>query len=221
MANNNHTEWYIQVIDTRTGKPVDDDLGTVQVLNAGLPSEATVYSGRNDTVAATNPLTLRDGAARFYTEDSVLTVDLSVVSKGMGKFLRGFTPSDHNVQIDLDGQSTIVTIYGATTASEVDTGVVVEGPTRVIHAWLDCVTAAGSSALMDVGLSNPNDNNSVIDGTDINITGQTAVFVTPTANPGNSKVVAGTTANVTYLAGDATDGAGTGYICLQVGRSPA
>lgn len=217
MAENNRTEWYLQVIDARTGKPVDDDNGKVQVLTAGAPTNVTVYSGATDSAAATQPLSLSNGAVQYYTEESVTSVDLSVVSKGVGAFIQDFTPSDHSVEIDQSGGiSQIVIPYGATGSSEVDSGLTIEGPTQILLVRLAPVTAAGSGALIDVGTSTPDDPDGLIDGVDINSTANNKAAFPATV----TSVATGTSTTVTYMRGDSTNGTGTGYIVLHVASDP-
>jgi len=106
---NNKREWFVQLIDTRKKKPVNDDSGQFQVYTAGSAARATIYNASG--VALTQHLgaggtgfvsrTMTDGQLSFYTNISVSTVDISVLTvSGRAYFLKALKPSNHRVDVD-------------------------------------------------------------------------------------------------------------------------
>ena len=108
----NYVEYYLQLVDTRLGTPIDDDTGLYTVLQAGVPLAQTVYSDAQGT-SLTLPATMTDGKLRFFVASSTTSVDLSVMtSGGRSFFLEGVTATrDH--RIDVDTQKASYTLIGA------------------------------------------------------------------------------------------------------------
>ena len=97
------TEYYFQLVGTRTKRPIDDDSGTFSVCTAGSPAEATIYSSREATSAGSNPATLTNGVGQFWTDDSVTSVDIhGITSTGIPFTIEGLTPSQHRVDINTE-----------------------------------------------------------------------------------------------------------------------
>ena len=80
MAATGYTEWYFQLHNTRTRQAIDDDTGIVNVLTENSPVELTIYSDDRGT-SASNPLTMTNGVARFFTADTVTACDLSILTE--------------------------------------------------------------------------------------------------------------------------------------------
>ena len=100
MANNGFTEWYMQLYNTRTNRPIDDDSGLYIVLTASTPVRATCYSNDQAT-SLTLPAAMSNGIIRFFTVNTVTSVDISVLSaSGQAYFLEAVTPSQHRINVD-------------------------------------------------------------------------------------------------------------------------
>ena len=123
MAPSQYTEWRLTLINARTGAHIDDDSGVANVLTAGSPVEATIYSDEQGT-AASNPLTFSNGSVRFYTLSSVTTVDVSVLTENsQACFLKCLTPSEQKVLINPDQLKQCAVIpFAASDNTETDTG---------------------------------------------------------------------------------------------------
>lgn len=151
-----YTEYHVQLSNSRTGSPIDDDTGTYNVLTASSPAEVTIYS--NDTgTSASNPGTITDGEIHFFTLSTVASVDLTVLTaSGHAFFLEGLTPSQHRLEVNPDdwGEQKLVlqmTLPGAS-ATMVDTGFDLPTASLVRDAFVHIVTVA-SDTDVNVGTS--------------------------------------------------------------------
>lgn len=152
----NFTEWSIQLMDGRLNRPISDSAGVVNVLTAGGPSEVTIYSDSSGT-SASNPGTLSNGIFRFWTQSSVTSVDLSVLtSNGHAFFLEDITPSNHRVVVwpENSGLYNLIIPYQVVGASEaiVDTGFDILGNMLIKDCFVH-VTTLGTGATLTVGTS--------------------------------------------------------------------
>lgn len=96
----NYIEWYFQLNNRRTGRPISDSTGLYVVLTASTPARATLYSDANGT-SLTQPATMKNGIGRFWTDASVASVDISVLTAaGQAYFIEGMTLSQHQVPVD-------------------------------------------------------------------------------------------------------------------------
>lgn len=99
-------EFYLQLVNTRTKRPIDDDAGSYQVYQPGSPSRQTIYN------AAATALTqavqfgdfvsrsMTDGIINFYTAQTVTSVDISVLTNGgRSYFLKGVAPSQKRIDV--------------------------------------------------------------------------------------------------------------------------
>ena len=100
-------EYYLQLINTRTKRPVDDDTGVFQVYTVGSPTRATIYDAAGVRLTQSVQFgnfvsrTMTDGKISFYAAASVTSVDISVLTAGgRSYFLKGVTPSQHRVDVD-------------------------------------------------------------------------------------------------------------------------
>jgi hypothetical protein len=150
----NFVEFYLQMVDTRLNRPIADSTGKVQVLTVSSPALATVYSDAVGTTA-TNPLTLTNGAVRFFADVSVTAVDVSVITaNGHSAFLSAITPNNHRINIDPDRIGHTAVVAWQVTASGVtaDTGMKFPQAVRIKDAFLR-VTVPCSGSVLDVGNS--------------------------------------------------------------------
>lgn len=156
----NYQEWYFQLVDARTGMAIDDDAGTYNVLTADDPSEVTIYSSDVGT-SASNPGTMTNGVIQFWTDKSVTSVDLSVLtSNGHAFFLEGLTYSNHRIHVvpENSGMYNLIIPFQVVGASEaiVDTGFDILGNMLVKDCYIH-VTTLGTGAALDIGTSTDSD----------------------------------------------------------------
>lgn len=110
-------EYFTKLVDTRTKRPIDDDTGTFQVMTAGDPARATIYDAAGTAltqeVVGTSFVgrTMTDGKLRFFTDMSVSSVDVSILTAGgRSYFLKGLTPSQHRVDVDPSAQNYVLVV---------------------------------------------------------------------------------------------------------------
>jgi hypothetical protein len=154
----NLTEWQIELYERQSSGVdvhIDDDSGVVNVLTADDPSEVTIYSTPGG-VTGSNPATFTNGIVRFWTADTVASVDLTgLTAKGHAFFLQGVTPSQHRVLIDPNRMNHVLVLpYQVVGASEVivDTGFDILANMLIKDVWPH-VTTLGTGASLEVGTS--------------------------------------------------------------------
>ena len=85
-----YREWYFQLWDTQRKISIDDDSAKLIVLTADSPTAPTIYSDANGTSvskAVHTPRSFVNGTVRFWTDQSVTSVDLSLMTaKGEAYF---------------------------------------------------------------------------------------------------------------------------------------
>jgi len=236
------TEWHFYLYERHASgvdTPINDDAGVLNVLTADDPSEVTCYSNTSGT-SASNPMTFTDGKVRFYTADTVTSVDLTgLTAQGHAFFLQGVTPSTHRIVIDPTRTvQELVVPYQVVGASEaiVDTGFDVLGNMMIRDMWLH-VTSAGTGAVLDIGTST--DSDGFLDGITVDTTGYPAID-TLSEEAGSAHQVgallASTTggnvrklhkranatsgANIVYINTTSSSTAGEGYIYIEYRRVP-
>jgi hypothetical protein len=106
----NRREYFLQLVNTRTKRPIDDDSGDYQVYQPNTPVRQTIYSAAGATltqeVTATAGVTfvsrdMTDGQIHFFTNMSASSVDITVLTAGgRAYFLQGITPSQHRVDVN-------------------------------------------------------------------------------------------------------------------------
>lgn len=151
-----YTEFYLQLVNTRTKSTIDDDTGLYTVMTAGSPVAATCYSDANGT-SLTLPGTMTDGVIRFFVAASVTTVDISVLTAGgQSYFIQALTPSQHRVDVNEDNtiQNTLILPYSMASACDAlwDTGFDLVAGMKVKDVWLHTTTASTGNGLL-VGVS--------------------------------------------------------------------
>mgnify|MGYP001567923351 FL=1 len=235
----NYTEWYIQLINGRTGRPIDDDTGVYNVLTEDDPSEITLYSDTNAT-SKTNPATMTDGIMQFWTASTTTAVDISVLTANShAYFLESVTPSQHRIVVWPENiNQQLIIPYQVVGASEtvVDTGFDIAAAMLIKDVFLH-VTTLGTGASLDVGTST--DTDGFLDGVTADATGYPllAESVASVATPGFGSLLVSITSGAVrkfHVRANATSGttimyinttisstAGEGYIYMVFDRLPA
>ena len=115
MISANRREWHVQLVNTRTKKPINDDSGTFQVYTAGAAARATIYDLANteltQEVVGTSFVgrTMTDGKLSFLTDYTVSAVDISILTAGgRAYFLKGLTDSNQRADVDPDKQEYVL-----------------------------------------------------------------------------------------------------------------
>jgi hypothetical protein len=160
----NYTEYYVQLVNARTKKTIDDDTGLFIVLKAGEAQPAVIYSDDDGTAitytAALSANTMTDGIIQFWTDSSVTSVDLTIVTAtGHSVFVAGLTPSQHRVEVNQEEiRQVMVSPYYASIQGLTATGSVwangLSVPAKsVVHDCYIRTTVLGTTSSLDVGLS--------------------------------------------------------------------
>lgn len=237
----NFTEWYVQLIDGRKDKTIDDDSGVYNVLTDGDPAEITIYADGNGT-SGSNPGTMTNGVIQFWTASTTTTVDITVLtSTGHAFFLESLAPSDHRIVVwpETFGMYHLILPYTYSGASEtvVDSGFDQLANMLVKDVWVH-VTTAGTGFAMDIGTST--DTDGFADGVLVTTTGWPTTlleealvstssligaYLTVATGPYVRKLHlrenATSAANITYINTTSSSTAGAGYIYVHYMRVPA
>lgn len=234
------TEWYFQLFNTRTRRPIDDDSGICNVLTDGSPVEISIYTSGNGQTAASNPITFTNGVINFWTADTVTSLDLSILTASSHAiFAESVVPSNQRIDIDPDRiVQKVVIPYLVVGASEaiVDTGFDLSAAMLVKDIELDVITL-GTGAVLDIGTST--DSDGFADGVAASATGfpitlleealvsTSGLFGALLANATGTYVRkkhiranATSGANIVYTNTTSSSTAGHGYIYLTYDRLP-
>ena len=110
-------EYFLQLVNTRTKRPIDDDTGDYQVYQPGVPARQTIYDTSRvevtQEVVGTSYLSrdMTNGQLHFFTNISASSVDISVLTAGgRAYFLKGVSPSQHRIDVDPEKQEYILTV---------------------------------------------------------------------------------------------------------------
>ncbi len=151
----NYTEWFLQLVDTRTKKPIDDDTGLANVLVASDASEETIYSNDKGT-SGSNPLTITNGIIRFFTASSVTSVDITILTaNGRAFFLEGVTASMHRVDVNTEKENyTLILPYSMNTGCDAvaDTGFDLIAGMKVRDVFVHSTTGSTANGI-NIGVS--------------------------------------------------------------------
>jgi hypothetical protein len=105
-ANSALKEFYLQLVNTRTKRPVDDDAGSYQVYQPGSPTRQTIRDAAGTTLTQAVQFgnfvsrTMTDGIINFFTAQTVTSVDISILTNGgRSYFLKGVAPSQKRVDV--------------------------------------------------------------------------------------------------------------------------
>ena len=114
---NQRREYFLKLVNTRLKTPIDDDAGVYQVYDAGAATRPSLFSVANaaltQEVVGTSFLsqTMTNGQLHFFTNQSVTSVDVSVLTAGgRAYFLKGVSPSQHRVDVDPEKQNYILAV---------------------------------------------------------------------------------------------------------------
>ena len=109
MAANHRREYYLQLVNTRTKRPIADDTGSYQVYSAGSPARPSIFNAAGtqltQEVVGTSykSQSMAGGVIRFFTTMGVTSCDVSVLTAGgRAYFLKGVTTSLHRIDVDPD-----------------------------------------------------------------------------------------------------------------------
>lgn len=149
-------EWEFQLWDTQRKASIDDDSAQLLVLTAGAPTSPTIYSDDKGTAvsnAVRTPRTFVNGRVRFWTERSVASVDLSLItSKGESYFYEDVVSSQHRLDVDpFERDHVLVVPFGVSDNSETDTGINLPANLLVRDAFIK-VTTTDATETLDVGI---------------------------------------------------------------------
>jgi hypothetical protein len=153
-----YQEYHVQLINKRTGSPIDDDTGVCNVLTAGDPAEITIYSDDQGT-SASNPLTITDGEISFFTASGTQTVDITgMTADGIPFFIESLTPSQHRLEIDTEqytGMQLIIPFNINASTSLFDTGFDFTAKHIIKDVKVRVTTAGGSvtANILQIGIS--------------------------------------------------------------------
>jgi len=236
----NFAEWDIQLVSQRTMKPIDDDSGVYNVLQANDPSEITLYSDGNGT-SASNPGTMTDGRFTFWADSATTSVDISVLtSTGHAFFLEDVSQSDHHIEVNTEKmENTLIIPFQVVGASEavVDTGFDILDNMLMKDCWIH-ITTLGTGAVLNIGSSTTN--GGFASGVSVAATGWPVTLIDEALVSGSSligtflalgtgtnvrklhkRANATSGANIIYINTTSSSTAGEGYIYLTYLRLPA
>lgn len=145
----NYTEYFVQLINKRTQRPIDDDTGKYIVLTAGSSVLQTCYTDDNGTapsyVYTSVSQTITNGVIRFWTPSSVTSVDITfLTAAGQAGFIEGLTPSQHRYEVDVEKyeQTLILPFYNYI-------------PTPFVSASVTIYSSAGLGSIWSQGMAIP------------------------------------------------------------------
>ena len=193
----NYTEWYFQLVNRRTGRPVDDDTGTYQILTAATPTRATAFSDANGT-SLTQPATMTNGIGRFWLDSATTSIDLTILAaSGRAYFLEGVTPSQHRLDVDPEKQEyqlvgvwNILSAHGDGVVSAI--GFPLINGMRIKDVFVQKTSAGvgvGAGLIIDFGVSG--DPDGFIDGMTSTVTGYFLNNVVIAADTEGGSIIAG------------------------------
>jgi len=151
MGRNGYRYWSIQLFDERKGLKINDDSGVANILTDGSPVEIALYSDEVGT-SASNPLTFTDGHVKFWTADSVTSVDISILTAaGEAIFISGQSAAEFRINVDTQKREQTLIIPFAASTAETDTGFNLPANLMLKECYVR-VTALDVSETIDVGL---------------------------------------------------------------------
>lgn len=231
----NVVEWQVQCVDGRT-KRGRTDTGKLNVLNASLGTRATIFSDEFGT-AATQPLSMTNGVARWWTASSVTTLDVAGFIGGHGFFIRSMVPSTHREDIWPEAETSTLTVpyeFNTTvTGGTFDTGL--DLPTNVLvkDVIVDALVAS-TGGVVSIGCSTSP--TGFLIATPVTVTGLLVLNESVSQQLGALLAVSATaqTARIKYQTPNALSGArivyanttscstaGSGFVYLKLDRIPS
>lgn len=238
----NLTEWYLELYERQLSgvdTPIDDDSGVINILTADDPSEVTIYSSAGGATGS-NPMTFTDGRVRFWTADTVTSIDITgLTAKGHAFFYQGVNASQHRILIDPRIMHQVLVVpYQVVGASEtvVDTGFDILANMLIRDVWPH-VTTVGTGAALEVGTST--DADGFLDAVSVATTGYVVtaleealvstssligalltVATGPYVRKLHKRANATSGANIVYSNTTSSSTAGEGYLYINYCRVP-
>lgn len=156
MSGATFREWHFVLVDSQTGKSIDDDSGIILPLTAGAPTAPSIYTDQYGTAvsnAVRTPRTFSNGRVQFWTARSVTALDLVVLTANkQAYFLKNVPFSRHRILVNSqDIRHTLVMPFGASDNTETDTGIDLPAGILVTDAHMK-VTTIDATETMDWGI---------------------------------------------------------------------
>jgi hypothetical protein len=229
-----YNEFYVQLINMRTGRPIDDDTGVYNVLTANDPAEITIYSDDKGT-SKSNPATMTDGILHFWTVSTVTSVDVSLLTAtGHAAFIEGLTLSQHRYLVDPEKtEQQLIVPYlrvGASESTIIPTGFAMNANMVIKDCYVH-VTTATTLGELDIGTSA--DTDGFYDAVSVSATGWVfpdptdasahilGALLSSTTSAAQRKLYSTSASNLTYTTESTTGTVGAGYIYYIYSRIPA
>jgi len=170
---NLYTEWSLQLINGRTGLPINDDTGIVEVLKEGRATPETIYATAGTTTAITQagatPPVFTNGRYRWFTTNDVTAVDfIYLTADGDSGMLHSVAPSDHRIVIWPETSEYVLTVPLTGASGVTDTGFRIWDNMLVSDCFLRTLVT-GTAVLIDIGTST--DPNGFLDNGVVTATG--------------------------------------------------
>jgi len=170
-ANVSLKEFYLQLVNTRTKKAIDDDAGSYQVYQPGSPTRQTIYNAAATALTQAVQFgdyvsrTMTDGVINFFTQQTVTSVDISVLTNGgRAFFLKGVPQSQKRVDVDPEEHryTLIVGINdSASSTAQRSTGFTLRKGMIVEDVWVKTTTAfvgaATNNNVLNIGIAGDSD----------------------------------------------------------------
>ena len=152
----NFKEWFLQLKDFRNQRPIDDDSGFLGVYStsATAPDFVSIYD-RFGT-ALSNPATFTDGKLQFFTDKSITSVNLTVLTAtGYAVFATAISSDEHSLYINRENRRQLLVFpfkfnSGGTV---VDSGFDLPANMLIDDAFVR-VTTVDATETIDVGFVN-------------------------------------------------------------------
>jgi hypothetical protein len=146
----------LKLYDATSDRAISHD-GKAIIMTNGSPDKVTLYDATGAALA--NPITITDGVGKFFTAETVSSVDVSIYTEyGYSAFLNDVLPGvPQEVYIDLSRQAqTLIvpfSVADSTAAVETDTGLDLVVGTLIRYDGLGIkVTALDATETIDLGL---------------------------------------------------------------------
>lgn len=170
---NLYTEWMVQLVNGRTGLPINDDTGIINILKDGEAAVQTIYATSATTTAVTQtgvtPAIFSNGRYRWYTASDVTVADICyLTAAGEAGFAVGMTPSDHRLVVWPENSHHTMVIPITAASGVTETGFRIWDNMLVDDVFVR-TRVTGTAALMDIGTST--DANGFLDAAVVTATG--------------------------------------------------
>ena len=154
----NLTEFYVQLLDTRTGLIVEDSTGRYTVMTINTATRPTIYSDRFAGTTITNSIgtILAGGVIQFWIDAATTSVDLTVTTAlGQSYFLRALTADQHRLDIDQEKREQVMIVpFNGEAAAGTDFNTLHNFPIgAIIKSAQVVVITLTASETMDIGIT--------------------------------------------------------------------